>query len=333
MLNIHRSKAMPRIDVATATETLRRGGLVAVPTETVYGLAADCENELAVRQIFAAKGRPASHPLIIHVDGLALASRYLQRPSPRLALLAKAFWPGPLTVVCEASAQASHAVTGGQATVAIRVPAHELTLSVIGQLGRGIAAPSANRFGAVSPTSAAHVEASLGFDIALIDGGQCQVGLESTIVDLTHAQPRLLRPGAVTSAQLEHVLNVAIGAVPMESTVRAPGMLASHYAPRAGLELVELKDLVVRAHTRQGQQPRLVVLAPDGFDFAESVEVIRIPSAAEGYAQALYRSLRQADALDASLILAPLPTRAGIGEAIADRLSKAAAPKGNTSDG
>jgi L-threonylcarbamoyladenylate synthase len=322
---------MPRVDLATATETLRRGGVVALPTETVYGLAADCENELAVRQIFALKARPASHPLIIHVDGLALASRYLKQRSSRLHLLARAFWPGPLTVVCEASAQASHAVTGGQPTVAIRVPAHDLTLSVIGQLGRGIAAPSANRFGAVSPTSAAHVETSLGADLALLDGGQCQVGIESTIIDLTDEQPRLLRPGAVTVAQLENVLNVEIGVASAKSTVRAPGMLASHYAPRAGLELVELEKLATRAQTLKAGQPRLVVLAPEGVELAADIAVIRVPSTAEGYAQVLYSALRQADALAASMILAPLPAGIGIGEAIVDRLTKAAAGKGNHS--
>ncbi len=190
-----------------AVETLRRGGVIALPTETVYGLAANCEDELAVRRVFAIKGRPATHPLIIHIARAGELGAWARDVPPEAWRLAEAFWPGPLTLVLPRTARATDAVTGGQDTVAVRVPQHPLALAVLDALGGGVAAPSANRFGKVSPTTAEHVRADLGAEVdLLLDGGPCTVGLESTIVDLSGGAPAVLRPGGLPLEELERVL-------------------------------------------------------------------------------------------------------------------------------
>lgn len=323
-----RDRVVPMSDVRRAVEVLRAGGLVAVPTETVYGLGADASNEVAVRRIFAAKGRPSTHPLIVHVAD-AQAARAWVRDFPQTALrLARAFWPGPLTLVLPRSALASDAVTGGQDTVALRVPAHPLALELLAAFGGGIAAPSANRFGGVSPTTADHVRAELGDEVDLVlDGGPCAVGVESTIVDLSAPSPRLLRPGGVPREELERALGQPVPLASQPAGVRAPGMLASHYAPRAGLVLVPEPELAAEAARRLASGVRVAVLAPASTPLPAGALRVEVPPDAAGFARVLYASLRDADARGADLILAAPPPESGLGLAVRDRLSRAAAPR------
>jgi L-threonylcarbamoyladenylate synthase len=314
-------------ELTQAVEILRRGGLVAVPTETVYGLAADASNELAVRRIFAVKGRPSSHPLIVHVHDLEEARRWVRAFPPLAEKLAVAFWPGPLTLVLPRSPLATDAVTGGQDTVAIRVPAHPLARALLHQLGGGLAAPSANRFGAVSPTTAAHVRADLGDEVELIlDGGPCAVGVESTIVDLSAGAPRLLRPGGISSEALETAAGEPVPlAARAETGVRAPGMLASHYAPRAGLLLVDGSQLgsVAAAEAARGAKVALVSPSrPSGL--AAEIGWFEVPEDPAGFARVLYATLREIDARGYELIVAAPPAASGLGLAVRDRLTRAA---------
>jgi len=316
-------------DVLKAVELLRAGGLVALPTETVYGLGADASNEVAVRRIFAAKGRPSTHPLIVHVADAQAARAWVRAFPDAAQRLASAFWPGPLTLVLPRSALASDAVTGGQDTVALRVPAHPLAHRLLVAFGGGIAAPSANRFGGVSPTTAEHVLAELGDEVDLIlDGGPCAVGVESTIVDLTGPAPRLLRPGGVPREELERVLGVPVPLATQATDVRAPGMLASHYAPRAGLALVAEPELAAEAARRLAAGLKVAVLAPASTAMPSGVLRVEVPPDAAGFARVLYASLREADALGADLILAAPPPESGLGLAVRDRLTRAAAPRG-----
>ncbi|HEX8536244.1 MAG TPA: L-threonylcarbamoyladenylate synthase, partial [Cystobacter sp.] len=220
-----------------------------MPTETVYGLAANAEDELAVRRVFAIKGRPATHPLIVHVADAQALSSWARLVPEHAWRLAEAFWPGPLTLVLPRSPRATDAVTGGQDTVALRVPHHPLARAVLEALGGGVAAPSANRFGRVSPTTAEHVRADLGADVDLVlDGGPCTVGVESTIVDLSQEEPAVLRPGGLAVEELSRVLGRPVP-VRVSSTVRVSGSLASHYAPRAGVVLAEPAEAAARVES------------------------------------------------------------------------------------
>ncbi len=314
-------------DIARAVDVLRRGGLVALPTETVYGLGADASNDLAVRRIFAVKGRPSSHPLIVHLPSVARAREWTTGLGDAGERLARAFWPGPLTLIVKRSARVSDAVTGGQDTVGLRVPAHPLALELLEAFGGGIAAPSANRFGRVSPTTAAHVRSELGDDVDLVlDGGPSQVGVESTIVDLTAPAPRLLRPGGVAREAIEQVLGQTLVLATHATDVRAPGLLESHYAPRAGLWLVTAEELLVEATRRRDGGARVVVIAPARVAVPEGVSRLDVPDDDAGFAQVLYARLREADALG-DLILAVPPPESGLGLAVRDRLQRAAAPR------
>jgi L-threonylcarbamoyladenylate synthase len=313
-----------------AVQTLRRGGLVALPTETVYGLGADAQNELAVRRIFAAKGRPADHPLIVHLPGADALGDWAREVPPEARLLADAFWPGPLSLVLLRTPRASDAVTGGQDTVAVRVPDHPLTREVLRAFGGGVAAPSANRFGRISPTTARHVEEELGGDVDLVlDGGPCRVGLESTIVDLTGGPPAVLRPGGVPLDALERVLGRPLE-VRQKGRVRVSGTLDSHYAPRAGVVLVEPDALEARlaaeAARVEGGAPRLAVLSPAPPRGAHGLWHA-LPADPAAAAPLLYARLREADAAGAALILVSLPHPEGLGLAVRDRLHRAAAPR------
>jgi L-threonylcarbamoyladenylate synthase len=311
-----------------AVEVLRRGGLVAVPTETVYGLGADASNELAVRRIFAVKGRPSSHPLIVHLPDAAAVRAWTRRVPTPFEALARAFWPGPLTVVLERSGLASDAVTGGQDTVALRVPDHPLTLALLRAFGGGIAAPSANRFGKVSPTTADHVRAELGAEVDLVlDGGPCAVGVESTIVDLTRPEPRILRPGGVSREDVVRVLGRPIEVASDADDVKAPGMLASHYAPRAGLLVVDRATLYAEAARLEAEGRRVAALAPRSMLVPEQVHRAEMPEDTEGFARELYSALRRLDAEGFDLVVAALPDEKGLGLAVKDRLLKAAAPR------
>ena len=218
--------------IREAVAVLARGGLVAFPTETVYGLGADASNETAVRRIFSVKGRPADHPLIVHLARVEQLADWAQRVPEAAWRLAEAFWPGPLTLVLPRAPRVLDVVTGGQESVGIRVPSHPVAQALLQAFGGGIAGPSANRFGRVSPTTAEHVRAELGSEVDLVlEGGQSEVGIESTIVDLSSDRPALLRPGIIGAERIAAVLGNALHA-PDRTSPRASGMLASHYAPR-----------------------------------------------------------------------------------------------------
>ena len=313
--------------ISHAAEILRAGGLVAFPTETVYGLGADADQEGAVRKIFAAKGRPADHPLIVHLREPAAMGAWGRDIPPAAWKLADAFWPGPLTIVLKRSGRAREVVTGGLDTVGLRVPSHPVAQELLGRFGGAIAAPSANRFGRVSPTTAAHVRQEFEGALDLVlDGGDCQVGLESTIVDLSGAAPAILRPGFVTAEEIERVLGTRLVKAG-EDSPRASGRLASHYAPQARVEIVESRAAAARCTelTKLGQ--RVAVLS-SFFDAAvPAASRIEVPADEETYAQRLYALLRAVDDAGFDVALVTLPAEVGIGTAIADRLRKAAGPR------
>jgi L-threonylcarbamoyladenylate synthase len=313
-----------------AVEVLRHGGLVAFPTETVYGLGADAQNELAVRRIFAAKGRPSSHPLIVHLPDAASAALWARTFPEAAKRLAAAFWPGPLTLVLPSSGRAAEAVTGGQDTVALRVPSHPLAGKLLRAFGNGLAAPSANRFGAVSATAAEHVRMDLGDRVDLIiDGGACPIGIESTIVDASSEQIQVLRPGAVTQEELHRVLGQS---VPLYTglEIRAPGRMRSHYAPRAGVELVKPNQLGPRAEALLDQGRKVAVLTPEPIPLAAGAHQFSLGVDPAEFARALYATFRTIDQLGLEVILVAPPSIEGLGWAIRDRLARAS---GQTSAG
>ncbi len=313
--------------VSQAVDALRRGGLIGLPTETVYGLGADASNELAVRRIFAVKGRPSTHPLIVHLASPQRAREWTSGLTADGEKLAAAFWPGPLTLIVKRNARASDAVTGGQGTVGLRVPSHPLALELLGEFGGGVAAPSANRFGRVSPTTAEHVRAELGGGVDFVlDGGPSAVGVESTIVDVSTETPRLLRPGGLAREAIERVLGGPLTLATHATDVRAPGMLESHYAPRAGLWLVTADEVFAEAARRAAAGARVVVLAAEGTRVPHEVTLLAVPADAAGFAQVLYARLRESDALG-DVILAVPPGESGLGLAVRDRLQRAAAPR------
>lgn len=299
---------------------------MAFPTETVYGLGADAENELAVRRIFAAKGRPSTHPLIVHLASAEALPRWASAVPIEARRLAAAFWPGPLTLVLK-SQRASDAVTGGQATVGLRVPAHPLALELLRAFGGGVAAPSANRFGGVSPTTAAHVRMDLGEEVDLVlDGGPCAVGVESTILDLSSGPPAILRPGGVPREELERALGRPV-ALREGGAVRTPGTLASHYAPRAGLVVCPPGEVGQKAQRLFDSGKRVAVMSPERGELPSGIAHFPIPPDPAGFARELYGTLRAIDEAGYEVIVAPEPPPEGIGMAVRDRLSRAAAPR------
>jgi L-threonylcarbamoyladenylate synthase len=319
------------------------GELVAVPTETVYGLGADAANPAAVAKIFAAKGRPADHPLIVHIPDAADLDRWAREIPDAARQLAQAFWPGPLTLILKRQPSVPDAVTGGQDTVGLRVPNHPLTLELLKAFSRqgsgGIAAPSANRFGRISPTTAQHVRDDLGEGagsaVALIlDGGPCQVGIESTIVDLTGKQAVILRPGMLSAHDLGRIL----GRVPLAAddplappavrATRASGTLEAHYAPRTPLVLMPDDSLPIALRNAIVQKERVAVLAthPAPFDMPGVIWHVA-PADPAGFAHDLYAKLRELDALGCDRIYVQKP----VGQpwqAIYDRLKRSAAGSG-----
>ena len=323
----------PAVDferIAQAVEVLKRGGLVAVPTETVYGLAADATNEAAVRAIFAAKGRPADHPVIVHVAGASALDDWAREVPDSARALAAAFWPGPLTLVLKRSPRALDVVTGGQDTVGLRCPAHPWAQALLQAFGGALAAPSANRFGCLSPTTAEHVRADLGEKPAgaldlILDGGACPVGIESTIVDLSGGQPTLLRPGSITRLDLEQVLGAPV-AEPGGDAPRAPGRLERHYAPRTPLEVVPVDRLGSRLAALF--HLRVAVLAPAAALAtlrARPAVQIPAPEDAAAYARALYANLHELDQAAADRIVVAAPAAGAEWAAIQDRLQRAQA--------
>ena len=296
------------VDISRAVELLQGGQLVAIPTETVYGLAADAAQPDAVRRVFEIKGRPADHPLIVHLGQADWAPAWGILP-PLFERLAARFWPGPLTLVVPKQDGVSSWVTGGQDTVALRVPRHPLTLELLRRLGRGLVAPSANRFGHISPTTAAHVRQEFGDEVAVLDGGACPVGVESTILDLSGPRPRILRPGHLGPADLLEItgeLEEASGPVP-----RVPGALDRHYAPRTPTFL-----------GMPQQQP-----SGDwgwlGFDGRGAPQERLLPRQANEYARQLYAALRELDEAQLDFIAVEPPPRRPEWEAVWDRLQRA----------
>ena len=311
-----------------AVAALRAGELVGFPTETVYGLGADATNDDALHRLYAAKGRPRDHPVIVHLGSIAELDRWGTAVSRAARELAAQWWPGPLTLIVAASARVSRVATGGLDTVGLRVPAHPLALQLLEVFGGGIAAPSANRFGRVSPTTAEAVRAAFGPEVAIVlDGGPCAVGVESTIVDCTETSPRVLRHGAVTVEMISELL----GAVPaVGGTTRAPGTLASHYAPDARVELVAARALAARVRELADAGVTCGVIemragaAPERAGTA--VTLATVDSVAE-YARVLYSALRKADDLGVDVVLAVSPPLRGIGAAVVDRLQRAASDR------
>jgi L-threonylcarbamoyladenylate synthase len=292
-----------------ALDVLRGGGLVAIPTETVYGLAADAANESAVRRIFSVKGRPPDHPLIVHVADAEQLDRWAAHVPETAAVLADACWPGPLTLIVPKADHVLDVVTGGHDTVGVRVPAHPVCHALLERFGGGLAAPSANRFGRISPTTAAHVRDDLGADVDFVlDGGAAPVGVESTIVDCSVDPPQVLRPGAISADEIGALLGEAPSAASGPS--RAPGMLASHYAPRARVVLAESAD----------DAAQLLARHPGARSIGAGTSTV-------DYARHLYRWLREADADGVPAVVAVLPPAEGLGHAVRDRLIKAAAPR------
>ncbi len=311
-----------RPEIERAVRILREGGLVAFPTETVYGLGADARNEEAVGRIFEAKGRPADHPLIVHLPGASHLDGWAARVPDAARALAARFWPGPLTIIVEKADDVPPAVTGGQSTVGLRVPDHPLARELLEAFDGGLAAPSANRFGSVSPTTAQHVRDELGERVAVVlDGGPCRVGVESTIVDLSGASPALLRPGGVSREAVEAVLGVTLA---VGGATRAPGTLPSHYAPRAAVRAVPETEVAAEVERARAAGARVVVLgerAPAG------VPSIPLPEEPEERARRLYAVLREVDAAGYDVAVVALGQESGIGLAVADRLRRAAAPR------
>lgn len=314
-------------NIERAVAILRAGGLVAFPTETVYGLGADASNPVAVGRIFAAKGRPADHPLIVHLASADMLDAWAAEVPPLARALAAACWPGPLTLVLRRAPHVPDAVTGGLDTVGLRVPAHPLALALLRAFGGGIAAPSANRFGAVSPTTAAHVREELGDRVDLVlDGGPCEVGVESTIVDLSGGPDAIaiLRPGGVARERLEALAGREIP-VRHGGAVRAPGMLDQHYAPAARVVLVAAGEQAARAAVLRARGLRVGALAFAPAGTMADATVVELGGSEEEAARRLYRALRELDGAGCDVILATLPEERGLGLAIADRLRRAAA--------
>lgn len=313
-------------DIIRAAAQLKAGELVAFPTETVYGLGADASNTDAVRKIYAAKGRPSNHPLIVHVADAVQLANWARDIPPFAHTLAKNFWPGPLTLVLKRNSKVPDAVTGGQDTVAIRVPSHPVAQALLREFGGGVAAPSANRFGRVSATTASHVREEFGDTVAcVLDGGAADVGIESTIVDCSGAAPALLRPGGITPQQLEAALGASLAASNADAP-RVSGTLEKHYSPQTPVMLME-GDLVIElAHSLTRQGKRVAVLARTTLQpLIKGLVWKAAPVDPAGYGHELYASLRELDRASCDAILVEQPPDEAVWLAIRDRLSRAAA--------
>ncbi|MER7243296.1 L-threonylcarbamoyladenylate synthase [Kribbella sp. NPDC000426] len=315
--------------IEKAAEVLRNGGLVAIPTETVYGLAANAEDPQAVAKIFEVKGRPPTHPLIVHIGSADQLGEWVEEVPATAKLLAEAFWPGPLTLVLRRGRRVPLETTGGLETVAVRVPDHPAALALLAEFGGAVAAPSANRFGSVSPTTPDHVRTELGGDVDIVlDGGPCEVGVESTIVDVTGDVPTVLRPGGLTREDLEEVLGHPL-AVPSATAVRVPGQHPTHYAPRAHVVLVETDQILTESELAHSAGRRVGVLLPPSLAGArvEAAAIVPVPDSQSAYARGLFKYLRELDEQGCDLIIASLPDERGLGLAIANRLRRAAGPR------
>lgn len=318
-------------DVQQAAALLRQGELVAFPTETVYGLGADAANPQAVAKIFAAKGRPADHPLIVHLPDVLHLERWARDIPAEAHVLAEAFWPGPLTLILKRHPDVPDAVTGGQDTVGLRIPNHPVALELLRAFDGGIAAPSANKFSRISPTTARHVREDLGDAVSMIlDGGSCQVGIESTIIDLTGKRARILRPGMLSGISIGRVLggNPLDPDDPMAPVPRVSGSMEAHYAPRTPLVLMPDDSLPIELRNALVRKQRVAVLAthPAPFEMPDVMWQVA-PADPAGFAHELYARLRELDALGVDRIIVQKPAGQPW-QAVLDRLKRAAAGSG-----
>lgn len=320
-----RRATQAELDVAVAA--LRNGEPVAFPTETVYGLGANARDPAALRRVFELKGRPADHPLILHIDNARFLSRWVAEVPPDALTLAASFWPGPLTLVLRRGPDASDVLTGGQDTVAVRVPSHPMAQQLLTAFGGGIAAPSANRYGHVSPTRAEHVREEFGDALRVVlDGGECTLGLESTILSLVSERPRLLRPGHITLEQLEAVIGpIEVGAD--AGSPRVPGSMLRHYAPQTPVERLPSNALEPAVDALLRDSRRVAVLAQRPPRKAQTgVTWINAGRRSDVYAHDLYSNLRSLDKAGAALILVEdVPDRPEW-VAVRDRLARSATP-------
>jgi len=307
-------------EVRRAAKILRAGGLVAFPTETVYGLGADASSAAAVARLYAVKGRPADHPVIVHLADAAPAFTWAREVPASARALAARYWPGPLTMILKRSDRAKDFVTGGQDSVALRVPSHPVALLLLRAFGGAVAAPSANLHGHVSPTTASHVREDFSRQIDLIlEGGSSEIGIESTIVDLSDEKPVLLRPGRISRQELERELQTRV-ADRTSSSPRHSGGLERHYAPKTPALLLPPHQLDAEIAKRSDKVAVLAFSRPD-----ERVEYwIRMPREPRAYAQRLYAALRELDGADCGAILIESPPETAEWDAIRDRLSRAA---------
>lgn len=319
-----------RDDIQAAADRLRHGGIVAFPTETVYGLGADASNPAAVQKIFAIKHRPASHPLILHIGEIAQLAYWSRKIPASAQLLAERFWPGPLTLILKKSQHVPDCVTGGQDTVGIRIPAHPVALALLQALGpaHAIAAPSANLYGKTSPTTAAHVQTALAGQVDLIlDGGPCTVGLESTIVSFDDDTVHVLRPGGVAVTDIESVLGKPVAPLHNTPAIRVSGSLPAHYAPSTPLSLHAKAALYQLAFELVARQNKIAVITCSAFDqqALNQADILHIPMPSDPvqYGQQLYAALHQCDSSGLDYILMEAPPHKPEWLAVSDRLQRA----------
>lgn len=324
-------------DIESAINALKQGKLVALPTETVYGLGADASNPQALRKLYQLKGRPEKHPVIVHLASVEQLNDWAIDIPDTAYRLAEAFWPGPLTMILKRATSVPDEVTGGQDTVGVRVPNHPVALALLNAFQGGIAAPSANRFGRLSPTTARHVREEFGDNIAMIlDGGPCQVGVESTIIDLSGGEPVILRPGMITPERIEQVLGFKVAiSQPHQVKTRAPGTLESHYAPHTPLLLVPAEQLVQTAQSFISQGRIVAIFSREKKPELLSSQAywVTAPSLAEAYAQVLYARLHELDHLGADILLVEAVPEDEAWLAVRDRLQRAATPSVTSSFG
>lgn len=324
----HARMAIGRVsqdEIQEAVEALRAGELVAFPTETVYGLGANANNPDAVRKIFRAKGRPSTHPVIVHIDHPRYLQRWVRDMTPEAKKLADAFWPGPLTLVAKRAPAVNDVITGGQDTVAIRVPNHPIAQQLLNAFGGGIAAPSANRYGHVSPTRVEHVREEFGDEVKhILDGDDCKVGLESTIVLCIDDTPRVLRPGSITLSQLRAIVpTIQMG--PSATAPRVPGTTSRHYSPQTQVNLIQSRrlDMVVNEFTENSEKVAVLAMRPPA-TASPFMTWINAGLRPEIYARQLYANLRTLDKAAAKIILVEEVPENERWDAIRDRIKRAA---------
>ncbi len=307
--------------LSNAVQALKHGEVIGLPTETVYGLAADAMNISAVRKIFALKGRPVDHPLIVHIADSAQLPKWAINIPEEAFVLAQHFWPGPLTMILRKHADVPDEVTGGQETVGLRCPAHPLALTVLRQLNSGVAAPSANRFGRISPTTAQHVRDEFGAAVPIVlDGGECEVGIESTIIDLSSEQPRLLRPGMISQDEIEAVIGpIALNAD--RESPRVSGSLAAHYAPRTPMQMFPRTALMSEYARKTELGLNCEALCLDAMP--RGMKGLSLHNEYHAYAHGLYAAMRELDSRNADLLLIEQTPQTSDWLAVNDRLNRA----------